>query len=283
MEPADLLDLFDRLVAETAVALGELDDWGPSGLRVSQYQHDVVADDIIVGGLGEAGLGVLSEESGLVGDAAVTVVVDPVDGSTNGSRGIPWFAASLCAVDAAGPLAALVVNLATGIRYRAVRGGGARRDRSNLIAGRGLGVAPDAGPGPGPADGPAGSVFADAEHIGPSGCDRIEEAIVAFSGLPPKAGPWRQFRTLGAAALDLCAVADGTLDGYVDIDRAHGVWDYLGALLVCREAGVELVDHGGQDLVVLDPEARRGPVAGATPEVTEALVTMVGDWGRTGS
>jgi fructose-1,6-bisphosphatase/inositol monophosphatase family enzyme len=53
------------------------------------------------------------------------------------------------------------------------------------------------------------------------------------------------------------------------------VWDYLGAWLVCAEAGVELVDSGGDELVVLDPAARRGPVAGATPELRAELVALV--------
>src|SRR5207248_2509612 len=73
--------------------------------------------------------GVLSEESGRHhADRAVTVVVDPLDGSTNASRGIPWFATSLCAVDDEGPLAALVVNLVDGTTYRAERGQGATVD-----------------------------------------------------------------------------------------------------------------------------------------------------------
>jgi fructose-1,6-bisphosphatase/inositol monophosphatase family enzyme len=68
-------------------------------------------------------------------------------------------------------------------------------------------------------------------------------------------------------------VAAGALDGYLATGPPrHGPWDYLGALLVCREAGVELVDGDGEDLVVLDHGARRAPVAGATPELTAALV-----------
>jgi hypothetical protein len=45
----------------------------------------------------------------------------------------------------------------------------------------------------------------------------------------------------------------------------------MGALLVCREVGIELVDGTGQDLVVLDHAARRAPIAGATPALTAAL------------
>lgn len=283
VDAPELLDLFDRLVAETALALADLEDWGPSGERPSQYRHDVVADDIIVGGLRAAGLGVLSEESGSTGEHQVTVVVDPVDGSTNGSRGLPWFAASLCAVDAAGPLAALVVNLGTGLRYRAVRGGGARRDHSPIRVDRTTRVSPSAISAPAalapPPDGiELGASFELAEPIRAGSCRDLGDAIVGFSGLPPSHGGWRQFRAMGAAALDLCAVADGTLDGYVDVDRAHGVWDYLGALLVCREAGAAIVDADGDDLVVLDHAARRAPVAGATPTLTEQLVAMAAGW-----
>ena len=40
---------------------------------------------------------------------------------------------------------------------------------------------------------------------------------------------------------------------------------------MCREAGVEVVDGTGQDLVVLDHGARRAPIAGATSALTSAL------------
>ena len=64
---------------------------------------------------------------------------------------------------------------------------------------------------------------------------------------------WRQFRALGSAALALCDVAAGHLDGYLDghADQ-HAPWDYLGALLVCQEAGALVVDADGRDLVELD-------------------------------
>jgi fructose-1,6-bisphosphatase/inositol monophosphatase family enzyme len=78
---------------------------------------------------------------------------------------------------------------------------------------------------------------------------------------------------LGAAALDLCLVADGSLDGYVDCaSEAHGVWDYAGAALVCREAGVPIVDALGRDLIELDHRARRTPVAAATTDLLEHLL-----------
>ena len=226
-----------------AAALDGHADWGPSGNRPDQYASDVVADEAVRGVLLPLGYGLLSEESAVVeaGEGCPMVVVDPLDGSTNASRGIPHYAASLCAVDDEGPLAAVVLNLALGTRYEAARGGGARRD--------GVGLFRDDSP-------------------------QLSEAIVGVSGLPASNPGWAQFRCMGAAALDLCAVADGTLDAYVDcVVDAHGVWDYLGALLVCREAGVTVEDAKGRDLCVLDRSIRRTPVAAAGTTLHEALLS----------
>lgn len=244
MNPQEILEVFDELVAEVADALSDLTDWGNSGNRPDQYIHDVVADDIMVGGLHDAGFRVLSEESGVTGEGDLIVVVDPVDGSTNASRALPWYATSLCAVDAEGPVVADVANLATGDRYRAIRGMGAEADHLDL---------------------------------GSSGCLELSQSLIAFAGLPPEHGGWEQFRCYGAAALDLCGVAAGTFDGYVDVSRSHRVWDYLGAYLVCAESGVPMVDGFGRDLVVLSNEYR-APVAAATPQLLEQILAMQADW-----
>ena len=214
-------------------ALHGLDDWSLAGTRAGQYRSDLVADEAVLVVLERAGLGVLSEESGLHhADRAVTVVVDPVDGSTNADRGIPWYATSLCAVDGDGPLAALVVNQASGARFEAARDGGARRDGT---------------------------------AIGPSGCARLADAVVGISGYPGNHLGWRQFRAFGAAALDLCLVADGTLDAYIDCSAdAHGPWDYLGAAFICQQAGAAVADLHGRDLVALGHSDRRTILAGNT-------------------
>ena len=245
MRAETILGIFADLVADLADALSELEDWGHSGQRPDQYVHDVVADKVLLEGLVDAGFRVLSEESGLSGDGEILVVVDPVDGSTNASRALPWYATSLCAVDDRGPLVADVVNLATGDRFRAVRGAGAEADHSVMR---------------------------------PTGCTELGESILAVGGLPPEHGGWAQFRCYGAAALDLCGVASGLFDGFVDVSRALGVWDYLAAMLVCHEMGVPVVDGLGRDLVVLDHEARRSPVAASTPELLEQLVAMQAGW-----
>ena len=62
--------------------------------------------------------------------------------------------------------------------------------------------------------------------------------------------PWKQFRALGSAALSLCDVAAGRVDGYLDAGAdGHAPWDYLGGLLVCREAGAVVARRPGRPLV----------------------------------
>lgn len=241
----EVLEVLDAAAGAVRRALDGLADWGPAGTRPGQYESDLVADAAALEVLVGAGMGVLSEESGLThDDRDLLVVLDPVDGSTNASRGLPWFATSLCALDAEGPLAAVVVNQATGEHFAAARGGGARRDGA---------------------------------PTGPTDCRALSHALVGLNGMPDEPLGWRQTRALGAVALDLCAVACGTLDAYVDCSRnAHGPWDYLGGMLVCREAGAQITDAHGRDLVSRDPGARRAPVAAATPELlAQALAARV--------
>src|SRR4051794_17727285 len=102
MDDDALMTLLHRTADAVRVALndlGETGGWGLAGTRPGQYFSDLAADPAAVEMLVSAGCGVLSEESGLHHpDRDVVVVLDPVDGSTNASRALPWFATSLCAV-----------------------------------------------------------------------------------------------------------------------------------------------------------------------------------------
>jgi myo-inositol-1(or 4)-monophosphatase len=215
--------------------------------RPGQYALDLVVDEAVLRVLHGAPVAVVSEESGWSGDrgSAITVVVDPVDGSTNCSREIPYWGISLCALDADGPLCALVTNTPLDERITAVRGEGARRG---------------------------------GQRLAPSSVTRVDDAVVAISGMPKRVLPWKQFRAMGSAALSLCDVASGRLDGMLDaLPDRHGPWDYLGGLLVCIEAGASVRDIHHRELAVSDPEARRQLIAGSTPALVEALVPAIAD------
>ena len=240
----EVLAVLHATADAVADALADHRDWRLADDRAhaGQYTHDQVADAAAVPVLRAAGLAVISEESGHhAGERRITVVMDPVDGSTNAARGLPWWATSLCAVDDEGAWVALVADQASGRRWTAVRGEGARRDGQPFTR-------------------PSTPALAD--------------AVLGFDALPPFNFGWWQFRAFGAMALDLCAVADGRLDGYLPC-VATGVpeWDYLGATLICREAGAAIVDLHGRDLVVLDHDARRIPCAAGDPALLELLLT----------
>jgi myo-inositol-1(or 4)-monophosphatase len=247
-----LLELLHDTAAAIGTALGELTDWGLAGTRSGQHHSDLAADRAASTILDRAGVGVLSEESGAhrlgPGEAKheIVVVLDPLDGSSNAAQGIPWFATSICAIDRDGPRAALVVDLAGRHTFTAVRGEGARRDGVSIRS-------------------------ATTTAVG--------DSFLGLSGYPPHHLGWKQYRALGAAALDLCAVASGTLDGYVDCSvDAHGVWDYAAGVLICREAGGAVEDAAGRDLMVFDHAARRTPVAAATAPLLADLLEARATW-----
>ena len=245
MTPQALLDCFDDVAHAVRDAVASIDPVARRArTRVAgQYALDVIADDAALALLSKLPVRIVSEESGVHehATATITVVVDPVDGSTNCSRGISYWAISICALDADGPLAALVVNQATGQRTTAIRGSGAYRDGVALRA---------------------------------SNVTRIEDAVVALSGFPATRLDWRQFRALGCASLALCDVAAGGIDGYLDAGPHHAPWDYLGGYLACVEAGAVVRAANGDELVTDDPNARRQLVAAATDALADSLMPI---------
>lgn len=244
----ELMSFLHDVCDAAADTLDEIRDWSMSGDREGQYSADVVVDDVVVDMLEAAGFTVLSEESGVhdlnwpIRDNSLLAVVDPIDGSTNASKGLPWFATSICIVDRDGPRAALVSEQSgSETRYEATRGNGAKCDGNKM-------------------------------HVTP--CTDFSTAVIGTNGVPPNPHGWWQVRTLGAAALDISLVAKGGLDGYVDY-HSHGVWDYLAAVLICREAGAIVGDVEGRDLLVVDPNERRSPVVASSQQLFDNLVSSV--------
>ena len=245
MDDARLLEVLDDAVAAVRAALDALEDWGPTGEKPGQYRLDLAADAAALPVLHGAGLAVFSEESGATGEgnSGLLAVIDPVDGSTNAHRGVPFYATSICVLDDAGPRVGLVTSLATGERYAAVRGGGAEKD---------------------------------GRRMKPSGCEELGGAIVGISGFPGHYPGWAQYRALGAASLECCAVADGLLDAYMVVGHStlYG-WDYLAGLLVCREVGAVEGERDGKDLVVRDGSSRR-PIVASTSSLAAQLADEAG-------
>jgi fructose-1,6-bisphosphatase/inositol monophosphatase family enzyme len=245
--PESLLTLFDKTAVAIRDAVAPITgaDRRARTERPGQYAIDVVADRAALEILHRVPVTIVSEESGITGteNAPITIVIDPIDGSSNAARDIPYWATSLCALDREGPLAALVVNHETGSSFRALRGAGATRD---------------------------------GQPLEPSTVTRVEDAVVAISNLPGRMLAWKQFRALGSCALALCDVAYGAFDGYFDAGSVHAPWDYLGGLLICTEAGVKITDAEDRPLGIADPNARRRLVAAGTPQLLQSLRAAAG-------
>ncbi|WKN50210.1 inositol monophosphatase family protein [Nocardioides sp. Arc9.136] len=186
---------------------------------------------------------VLGEEGDdVAGTSGVRWVVDPIDGTVNFLYGLPQYAVSIAA-EVAGPdgtevVAGVVVNAATGTEYAAhVADDGtavATRDGSPIAV---------AGPTP-LARRLVGTGFSY-----DSGLRELQAR--ALVRLLPRV---RDVRRLGSCALDLCHVAEGSLDGYVE-EGVH-LWDHAAGALVARAAGARtalLTGVGGRDLMVCAP------------------------------
>lgn len=239
---AELLDRVAEAIRSTLASDREarVADPRTPGERPGQFRLDLVTEAAALPLFESVGMSVLSEEVGFVDRGGELIaVMDPVDGSTNASRDIPWYATSLCVVDDKGVVVSLIENLATGRRYEARRGGGAFRD---------------------------GTPIAPSSHV------RLGESMLVLNGFDPSFTDWLQYRSLGASALDLCAVADGTVDASIDFSGALGPWDYLGAVLVLEEAGALVVDTDGRDLLEIGHDVRRRPISACTAELLEQIL-----------
>ncbi len=170
-------------------------------------------------------------------------VVDPLDGTTNFLYGLPSWAVSIALEDGEGGAAGVVFDPVRDELFRAARGEGARLN----------GV-----------------------EIQVSGCDRLDTALIATGfgydaerraaqsevlvGVLPRV---RDIRRAGAAALDLCMVACGRLDGYYE--RGLQPWDWAAGSIIVKEAGGDLIDLADEP---------KGLIA-ASPAIAEDLARLV--------
>lgn len=220
-----------REAAEAAAAVhrearGGVDPsrWSEKGRSDFVTEVDVEAERRIVATIGRRfpGHAILAEEgSGGEGPEAgatapIRWVVDPLDGTTNWLHGYPEYAVSLAAVDASGPRVGLVLNSATGERFEAVRGGGARREgeaiRVSEIADLRLALVG------------TGFPFKKLDAL-PAYLAAFSRVLRATSGI----------RRAGSAALDLCDLACGRLDAFFEYWLMP--WDVAAGALIVREAG----------------------------------------------
>ena len=184
------------------------------------------------------------------------LVIDAVDGTTNAVRGINFASASL-AVASRNRLkdikAAAVINLFRGDLYVAEKGEGAK---------------------------------CNGKEITPSTTTALEESIVSvdISSTPemlnlviPIMRASKRIRSLGAASLEICLVASGVLDAYVDLRSKIRTFDFAAAMLVLGESGgvFGVLGTDGNEEIPLTKLGRFSIVAAANKNLYDKIISLI--------
>ncbi|MDX6226385.1 MAG: monophosphatase [Frankiales bacterium] len=179
---------------------------------------------------------VLAEEGGATqGTSGVRWVLDPIDGTVNYLYGLPGWAVCVAAEVDGVVEVGVVAHPAMDELYVGVRGEGAWCNGVPIAVGEPTELAQAL----------IGTGFGYA-------VDRRTTQVAVLTAMLPQV---RDIRRMGSAALDLCAVAGGRLDGYYE--RGLQPWDLAAAGLIAQEAGAVVAGlHGapaGEDLVIAAP------------------------------
>lgn len=171
----------------------------------------------------------LSEEKGETGPkhARYLAVLDPIDGSSNFSRGVPFYCTSICIFDGRrfpDSTHALVRNLINGDVYYAERGMGATKNGRRIQTSR---------------------VARISDAVG--GVDISATSRKVVDELAPLLAALKRQVHFGANALELCLVADGLIDAFIDVRGKMRVTDIAAAYLIAREAGAVVTTKSGEE------------------------------------
>jgi myo-inositol-1(or 4)-monophosphatase len=197
---------------------------------------------------------VVSEEIGIRGDGPITVVVDPIDGSQNAERAIPYFA--LCIAVAEGGrtmddvVFGFVHDFGSDEEWTAVRGGGA------FLNDRPLTGTPK-------------------DHVEFLSLEATKASLV-LDRLEHLAPLTDRVRVMGAQAITFCHLAAGRTDAVACLKPSRAV-DFAASQLLVRERGfaIKAVDGPPVPEIPLDLEARSRICAAGTEELAERIAAAV--------
>ncbi len=229
-----------KLALESAIAAGRILMDRPSAFEISTTssaidiatQMDQSAENLIVERIRSARPddAIVGEEGATVtGSSGIRWVIDPLDGTVNYLYGLPGWCVSVAAKDANGSLVGVVHAPSLGMTWQAERGGGA---------------------------------FLNGKKIATSDVAELDKALIAtgFSysrevrqgqaeAIKKLIPLCRDIRRLGAAAVDLCHIASGGVDGYFEVGLKE--WDLAAGALIATEAGARVTGGESDDVMVI--------------------------------
>lgn len=175
--------------------------------------------------------GVIGEEGAeRPSKSGITWVIDPLDGTVNYFYGLPGWNVSIAAKDADGVLVGVVTAPTIDTTWHASRGGGAFRNGVKITSND-------------PVELNRAMIATGFEYD----VEKRTKQLAQFSKLITTV---RDIRRNGAAAVDLCNVASGAIDGYYESGLHE--WDMAAGGLIAQEAGavVTIEEHQGHTYVV---------------------------------
>lgn len=192
---------------------------------------------------------ILAEESGEIGNSRFQWVIDPLDGTSNFLRGIPFFSISIALVEAGVPIAGVIYNPMSEELYTAHKGSGAfLNDKRIRVAGR---------------QSVEGCLIGTG--FSPRQRSRLPAQLRMVKQLLSHA---EDLRRSGSAALDLAYVASGRLDGFFEFGLKP--WDMAAGVLMVREAGGLCLDFDGNEKFMESGNL----IAGNLKVATQMIQTM---------
>ncbi|NED95864.1 inositol monophosphatase [Phytoactinopolyspora alkaliphila] len=216
---------------------------------------DFTIEDEVRSLLGELtpDIGFLGEERGRTGPRESYWCLDPIDGTTNFSRGLPTFGIALALIEHETPAHGEIVLPDHRERY-ATRDGRAYRDNEHLQASQTSSV--------------ADSVVAVGDFAtGPASRDENRDRLRVLGHMANTVG---RVRMLGSAATDLAWLAAGRLDAVVI--HSNNSWDVAAGVALARTAGAIITHHDGSPYTLTGPN-----ILAAAPRVHNAILAMLND------
>jgi len=216
---------------------------------------DEAAESAVLARLRPLGVSIVSEEVGRIDGGPTIVVVDPIDGSLNAKRGIPFFSVSIAVADGDrmdDVHFAYVYDFGSGEEWTARRGEGAWLDGEPLGAVR-----------------PKERI--EILSFEATVASLVAESAGAFTGIA------HRLRVMGSLALSLCHLAAGRVDAVCSLKEARSV-DIAAAQLLCREVGLSVSlfdDPRGFGEAELDLERRSRIAAAGTTELCRRVANAL--------